>query len=167
MEKRFIRLLYRKVIDADSIKAWEKHAFNDSYTEFLMQAQLYSQEKKYSTFSDMVTNVAGAEKLHFLVSASVIGHLKQFNGKVPDIVNNMGDIFLPFKNYRFQIINSDSTNKAKHQVAINFITEPVTWVDTIANNLLISIKHAAENPAGEILTEMVHLQSMLSVYSLK
>jgi len=53
MAKGIIRLLYKKVIDATSSKPWEKCAFNDSYSEFLMQAQLYNTEKKYTSFSEL------------------------------------------------------------------------------------------------------------------
>ena len=48
MPNRTITLCYRKVIDASAAKPWEKLVFEDSYTEFKMQAQLYNQEKKYS-----------------------------------------------------------------------------------------------------------------------
>jgi hypothetical protein len=162
---RVIRLLYRKIIDASSQSAWEKLVFNDSYTEFLMQAQLYNQEKKYSTFGELVTYVPNAEKLHFLVSGSVVGYLKQLNGKVPDILNNTGKLFLPFSNYKFEIINSDIKDKNKHQVAVNFMSAPLTWYDTIGNQLLVALNTTPVN--DEILTEQFALQPFLSIYSLK
>ncbi|MDT9071350.1 hypothetical protein, partial [Escherichia coli] len=84
-----------------------------------------NQDKKYFSFSDIITHVPAAEKLHFLVSAAVIGYLQQLQGRVPDLVNNLGRLFLPFKNFRFEIINSDIKDRSKHQVAINFFTEPL------------------------------------------
>jgi hypothetical protein len=165
MNKRTIKLCYRKVIDSTSQKQWDKLLFEDSYREFLMQAQFYNQEKKYSAFSDIINNVPGAEKLHFLVSSSVIGYLKQLNGIVPDVLNSLGKHFLPFKNYRFEIINSDIKDKSKHQVAINFFSEPLTWHDTIGNQLLISLNEKDEN--AEYLTELFLMQPFLSIYSLK
>lgn len=162
---RVIRLLYRKIIDASSQSAWEKLVFNDSYTEFLMQAQLYNQEKKYSTFGELITYVPNADKLHFLVSGSVVGYLKQLNRKVPDILNNSGKLFLPFSNYKFEIINSDIKDKNKHQVAVNFMSEPLTWYDTIGNQLLVALDTTPVN--GEILTEQFAMQPFLSIYSLK
>src|SRR4051794_29203873 len=98
MEQRSIRLCYRKIIDAASLKAWDKYVFDDTYTEFLLQAQYFNPDKKYSSFSELLINVPGSEKLHFLVSAALIGYLKQLNGKIPDIVNALGKIFLPFSN---------------------------------------------------------------------
>ena len=165
MEKRIIRLLYRKIIDAGSQPVWDKRVYNDSYTEFLMQAQLYNKERKYSSFAELTANVPNAEKLHFLVSASITGHLKWLNGKLPDILNNTGQLFLPFKNYRFDIIQSDIKDKSKHRVAINFITEPLVWHDTIHNQLLVSVA-ANDNTGEEILTEQFSLQPFLSIYSL-
>jgi hypothetical protein len=162
---RVIRLLYRKIIDASSQSAWEKLVFNDSYTEFLMQAQLYNQEKKYSTFGELIAYVPNSEKLHFLVSGSVVGYLKQLNRKVPDILNNSGKLFLTFSNYKFEIINSDIKDKSKHQVAVNFMSEPLTWYDTIGNQLLVALDTTSVN--DEILTEQFAMQPFLSIYSLK
>lgn len=165
MAKKIIRLLYRKVIDANAQKAWEQHVFNDSYAEFLLQAQFYNQEKKYNTFAELLTHVPDAEKLHFLVSPAITGYLKQLNGKVPDILNNIGKQFLPFKNFRFEIINSDIRNKARHQVAVNFLSEPLTWHDTIGNQLLVAVNDDRDD--GAVLTEMFAMQPYLSIHSLK
>lgn len=166
MAKRIIQLCYRKIIDSTATRPWEQLVFNDSYTEFLMQAQFYNQEKKYNTFGELISNVAGADKLHFLVSSAVIGYLRQLNDVVPDIQNSLGKTFLSFKNFRFEIINSDTRNKAAHQVAINFYTEPLIWHDTVDNRLLVSVP-TAEGGKDEFLTEMFQLQPMLSIYSLK
>ena len=164
--KGIIRLQYRKIIGAGAQQPWEKYVFNDSHAEFLLQAQLYNQEKKYGSFSELIAHVPNAEKLHFLVSASVVGYLRQLNGKIPDILNNAGKLFLPFKGYRFEIIQSDIRDKSKHQVAINFISEPVIWYDTIGDQLLVSVN--GDKEAGEeILTEQFSMQPFLSIYSLK
>lgn len=45
MANRTITLYYRKIIDATATKPRDKLVFEDSYTEFKMQAQLYNQEK--------------------------------------------------------------------------------------------------------------------------
>jgi len=166
MTKKIIRLCYRKVIDASSQKPWDKLVFESTYTEFLMQAQFYNQEKKYSSFGELVQNVSGTEKLHFLVSAAIVGYLQQLDGTIRDILNNLGKQFLKFTNYRFEIINSDIKNKASHQVAINFFTEPLIWHDTIENYLLISPVNEEKADDG-VLTDLVQLQSFLCIYTLK
>lgn len=165
MCKGIIRLCYRKVIDTHSVKPWDKLVFEDTYTEYLLQSQLYNQQKRYTSFSDLKTHVPAAEKLHFLVSAAVIGYLQQLQGKVPDLVNNLGRLFLPFNNYRFELINSDIKDKTKHRVAINFFTDHLHWLNTIHNQLLLSIPGNIEN--GELLTDLFTLPPFVSIYSIK
>lgn len=167
MAKGIIRLLYRKEIDINSTRLWEKCAFNDSYQEYLMQSQLYNKDRKYTSFAELQANMPNAEKLHFLVSASITGYIRQFNGVVPDIINAFGKQFLPFKGYRFEIISSDITNAAKHRIAINFITEPLTWINTIGSQLLIAFNAPGDDTQEEMLTELFTLQPFLSIHSYK
>lgn len=166
MQKGLIRLCYRKIIDTQSAAPWEKLVFEDTYKEYKMQAQFYDAEKKYSTFALLIQHFPNAEKLHGLVSTAAVGYLRQLNGKVPDIMNALGKLFLPFENFRFEIINSDIRDKSKHQVAINFYSDPLLWHDTIGSQLLVSIPGAAEGDAT--LTELFSLQQpFLSIYSLQ
>jgi hypothetical protein len=164
MEKKIITLCYRKIIDINSVKPWDKLVFEDSYREFKMQAQLYNQERKYHTFSELVYNVKGAEKLHFLVSAAIINYLKQLHETIPDIANNIGRQFLSFKQFKFEIINSDLNDMTKHSVAINFYSEPLIWHETVGPYLLTSSFNA---PEGEILTDLFAVQSFLTIHSIK
>ena len=166
MNTRIIRICYRKVIDARSQNTWDKYVFDASYKEFLMQAQFYNQEKKYNTFAELLINEKGAEKLHFLVSSSVLGYLEQLKGKMPDALNNLGKHFLDFKNYQFEIINSDIKNKSVHQVAITFFSEPLTWHATIDNYILISPASGQKTEDG-MITHLFRLQDFFSIYSLK
>jgi len=166
MSARIIRFCYRKIIDSASQKTWDRFVFDSSYAEFLMQSQLYNKEKMYSSFSEIAMNVPGADKLHFLVSASVTGYIQQLNEQVPDITDNLGKLFLRFKGYRFEIINSDVNDKSKHRVAINFFTEPMIWYDTIDKYLLVSSQGTNASADG-ILTHLVELQPFFSIYSLK
>jgi len=166
MQKRSIRLSYRKIIDAQCRKTWEQQVFEDSYTEFLLQAQYYNQGKKYSTFGELLTYVPGAERLHFLVNPSVMPHLLPLNGKMPDMLNATGQHFLPFKNFRFEIINSNIRQKAQHQVAINFLSEPLTWYDTIGSQLLVAINDTPDEE-GRVPTEMFSMQPFLCIHDIK
>ena len=166
MAKKIIRLCYRKVIDASSSKQWDNYVFESTYTEFLMQAQLYNREKKYSRFSELIQYVPGAEKLHFLVSAAMVGYLQQLDGIVPDVLNNLGKHFLKFSDYRFEILNSDMKSKVSHQVEVNFFSEPLLWHDTIENYLLVSPADAETVDDG-VLTDLMLLQPFLSIYSIK
>ena len=164
MNKRLITLCYRKVIDMNAAKPWEKMVFEDTYTEFRMQAQLYNQEKRYRTFGELLHYVPGADKLHFLVSAAAVGYLQQLNGLVPDVLNNLGKHFLKFSKFQFELINSDLFDKSKHQVAINFYSEPLVWHDTIGTYMLVSEDDEA---VGETLTNLFQLQPYLAIHSLQ
>lgn len=164
MKKRTITLCYRKIIDKNSLKPWEKLVFEDSYREFKIQAQLYNQEKGYQTFSELIHQVKGAEKLHFLVSAAVINYIRQLNDVVPDILNAIGKQFLRFTQFKFEIINSDLKNSDKHCVAISFYTEPIAWIDTIAPYLITAAKPEQN---GEVITDMFLMQPFLTIHTIK
>lgn len=162
---KVIRFCYRKIIDASSEKAWERLVHEDSFAEFKMQAQRFNEENKYNTFNEILQHNTAAEQLHFLSSAAIIPYLKYLDEKIPDVLNVLGKHFVPFKDFRFEIINSDMRDKSKHTVAINFYSEPVTWIDTVGDKMIISINNETE--AGEWLTEILSLQPFLSIYSVK
>lgn len=164
MNHRIITLSYRKVIDADSQHPWEKMVFEDSYQEFRMQFQNFNLQKKYASFAELMMENPGAEAMHFLVSASITGYIRQLNGSVPDILNNSGKRFLKFHNFRFEIINSSMTDQSKHSVAISFYSQPLIWHDTIGNYLLVS---DAEQEGEERLTQLFRLTNFLSIHTLK
>jgi len=164
MPDRIITLCYRKVIDSQATKPWDKLVLDDTYAEFRMQAQYYNQEKKYRTYGELLQHVPGADKLPFLVSAAVRGYVQQLNGLVPDIVDNLGRYFLKFSKFQFELINSDLLDKARHQVAVNFYSEPLTWHETLGGYLLVSHSQPA---ADEVLTHLVAVQPYLGIYSLQ
>src|SRR4051812_25343489 len=112
MPGKIIRLCYRKIINASSTSLWDRYVFASTYSEFKLQSQFYNQEKRYSSFGELLLHADGAEKLHFLVSAAVTGYLQQLGDKIPDIVDNLGRQFLSFSHYHFEIINSDVNNKS-------------------------------------------------------
>lgn len=164
MSDRTITLCYRKIIDIHASKPWEKLVFEDTYTEFRMQAQLFNQEKKYRSFGELLQYVPRADQLHFLVSAAVRGYVQQLNGLVPDVLDNLGRHFLKFSQFKFEIINSDLLDKARHQVAINFYSDPLRWHDTIGTQLLVSEAAIEES---ERLTNLFSLHPFQSIYSLQ
>ncbi|MFN8291254.1 MAG: hypothetical protein U0U70_13440 [Chitinophagaceae bacterium] len=163
---RTIRLCYRKIIDVSSQGAWEKLVFESTWNEFRIQSQLYNPGGKYRSFAEILAQNHAAERLHYLVSTAVTGYLKQLDGRIPGILNNLGKHCLDFKQYRFEIVNSDTENKTKHQVAINFFSEPLLWHDSVGEFILVSAVGAAQTEDGR-LTHLIQLQPFLSVYSLK
>ncbi|QNH63656.1 hypothetical protein [Hymenobacter sediminicola] len=162
---RIITLCYRKIIDTASTKPWDKLVFEDTYAEFRMQAQYFNQQGQYRTFGQLLQHAPGAEKLHFLVSAAVRGYLPQLQGLVPDVTDNLGRHFLKFSRFQFEIINSDLADKFRHQVAINFYSDPLVWHETIGTHLLVS-EQALTAAGQEVPTHLVQLQPFLSIHAL-
>lgn len=160
-----VRFCYRKIIDSNSSKAWERLVFEDSYTEFKMQAQRFNEGNTWTGFAEMLQQNTATEQLHFLTSGAVVSYVKQLNGKIPDILNTLGKQFLHFKNFRFEIINSDIKDISKHRVAIYFYSEPAAWIDTIGSAMILSVKNEVEN--GELLTDTFILPPFVSIYSVK
>jgi len=167
MAERIITVSYRKIIDASATRSWDKLVFNDTYAEFRLQAQYFNQQRQYRTFGELQQFATGADKLHFLVSAAVRGYLQQLGGLVPDVLNNQGRHFLPFTKFQFEIINSDLLDQSRHQVAINFYSEPLVWHETIAPYLLVSEKAVLPEPAGDTLTHLFQVQPFVSIHSLR
>lgn len=161
---RLLTLCYRKIIDANSARPWDKLVWEDSYREFVMQAQYFNQERRFRTFGELLHHAPGAEQLHFLVSGAVRGYLQQLNDLVPDVTDNLGRLFLKFTRFQFELINSDLLDKSRHQVAINFYADPLEWHDTIGDYLLV----ATPGQAGpEVQTNLFRLMPYLAIHSLQ
>lgn len=164
MSDRTITLCYRKIIDAQASRPWEKMVFEDTYAEFQLQAQLFNPEKKYRSFSELLHYAPGADQLSFLVSAAVRGYVQQLQGLVPDVLDTLGRHFLKFSQFQFEMINSDLLDKTRHQVAVNFHSEPLRWHETIGSQLLVSEAGVA---GGQRRTTLFSLPAFLSIYSLQ
>ncbi|GAB4017649.1 hypothetical protein GCM10028808_49660 [Spirosoma migulaei] len=169
MIKGLIRLSYRKIIDVTSHKPWDKFVFEDTYLEFYMQAQFYNQENKYSTFQELLDNVPNADRLHHLTSGAAIGYIRQLNKLIPDMANSSGKLCLPFTQFKFEIIQSHVQNKNAHKIAIIFYSEPLTWIDTFSDRLLIAYGDQLDalQAGNEVETDLIALQPYLSISSLQ
>ena len=167
--KGLISLCYRKVIDASSQKAWDKFVFDDTYIEFFMRAQYFDQEGKYKTLQELIANVSNAHQIHGMVSTAAIGYLRQLDDIVPDIVNAYGKLCLPFKRFKFEVVHSHIQNKAEHKIAIYFYSDPLTWIDTVGNQLLIAYgdQREALTKGEEIETDLIALQPFVNISSIQ
>ncbi|RYE36187.1 MAG: hypothetical protein EOP42_04240 [Sphingobacteriaceae bacterium] len=165
MKKTIVKLCYRKIINAQATKPWDKLVFEDSYAEFRIQMQNYEQFRQYPAYGDLVHHAPKARQLSQQVTPAITGYMQQLNSIVPDIFNNLGRRFLHFERFHFEIINSHFEQKDRHQVAINFFSEPMIWHATIDSYLLLSPE--AQTEEGEIHTHLMQLQPFLSIHSLK
>lgn len=167
MAKGLIQLCYRKIIDVSSEKAWDKYVFEDTWMEFFMQAQTYTQDGKYHTFQEISDNVPAANGMTYMVSTAAINYIRQLKDIVPDIANVYGKLCLPFKRFKFEIIYSDVRDKTSHKVAIYFYSEPITWIDTLDGKLLLAYgdQREALKCGQEVETELISLQPYLNISS--
>lgn len=161
--ERQITLCYRKIITRANSQHWDKLVFEDSYSEFRMQAQYFNQSGEYDTYAQLVWHVPGAKKLPFLVEPAVTGYIILLKEVIPDILDNLGKHFLKFSSFRFELINSSLSDPDKHQVAINFFSAPMIWHDTIGDCLLVSEKGTAEESTA---TSLFRLQPFLTICNL-
>lgn len=167
MAKGIIKLALRKVIDAQTSGHWEQQVFADTYREYYLQAQQYDQQRQYATFQDMLRHVPRAADIHYLVSTAAVGYLRQLEEKLPNVYNTLGQRCVPFKHFRFDVLQSSMTDKNIHQVSITFYSNPLLWIDTIGTQLVWA--DATALPAwqrGEAIdTHQINLTPVLGIVS--
>ncbi|GAA3959956.1 hypothetical protein [Mucilaginibacter dorajii] len=167
MSNRVITLCYRKIIDINAAKQWDKLVFEASYMEFKMQAQNYSGGTAFTSYADLLRHVPNAQAIAGMVMPAITGYVQQFANIVPDILNNVGKRFLKFNRFQFEIINSDILDKTKHQVAVNFYTDSLLWHDTVDNFLLVSDHKPAAIIDEEMLSNLFQLQPYVNIHTIK
>lgn len=130
-----------------------------------MQAQSYNPNNTYHTFQEIVQHVAHADRLHYLTSRAAVGYIRQLNQQIPDILNTLGKRCLPFTKFTFEIIQSDLHHQDAHKVAIHFYSDPITWLDSFQNTLLIAYGDQREAifAGNEVETDLIELQPYLSI----
>ena len=167
MSNRVITLCYRKIIDVNAAKTWDKLVFEASYMEFKMQAQNYSSGTSLTSYADLLRHVPNAQVIAGMVTPAISGYVQQLANIVPDILNNVGKRFLKFNRFQLEIINSDIHDKTKHQLAVNFYTEPLVWHDTVDNFLLVSDHKPAAIVDEEVLSNLFQLQPYVNIHTIK
>ncbi|MCD8739943.1 hypothetical protein LT679_04970 [Mucilaginibacter roseus] len=164
MYNRIIRICYRKIIDGAASKAWDRLVFDDSYTEYRMQVQNFERAAQYPLYTDLLKYNPEVIKMNHMVSGAVMGYLQLLNNIMPDVLNTLGRRFLKFNQFKFEIINSHLENKEKHRISITFYSEPVYWLDTIGQNLLLT---GIDQQQDMTLTDLLPLTQYLSIYSIQ
>ncbi len=159
-----IKLAFRAVINKNSPLRWEKLIWEDTYKELLMQSQLYTDpEHPVKTFRQLLSRDERAEKLHFLVSTAAHPYILQWKGLVYLAPDNLGNSFLPFENYRFDILESDFRDKQQHEVAVTFYSPLLTLIDIWEGHYLISLQTERQAVLAGTETLMFKMQPRLSV----
>ena len=132
-----------------------------------MQAQFYNQAQQHTGYQALLEQVPEAAKLPYLTSRAAIGYIRQLNELIPDIQNSFGKLCLPFTQFTFDIIHAHLQQKDEFRIAILFQSEPLTWIDTIADRLLIAYgdQRAILQEGQPVDTDLIALQPYLSLSS--
>lgn len=168
MAKALIRLAYRQIIDASAKGIFEQKIFHDSYTEFLLKSQAYNPEKKFTTFSEMVSNDGRANSLHYKLSFAVLHHIETLNKSIPGLQDEAGRVNLQFTIPEFKLLESSTSDKSKHKVAVIYTTGDLTLIDNFGEWLLLSAADLSGDTGNETTeTFVVRMQAGLSICSYK
>ena len=167
MSKGIIKFGFQKIITELPTSLWDKYVFDATWMEYRMQAANYNQQSKATLFTAIAKENPKAEKLHDAVCTAAIGYIMQLEEKIPGLVNAHGKNVVPFKNFKFSMVQSDMIDSKLHQVEIIFISEPVTLIDTFNTHYLIAIgdKQQELQAGKEVATELIPQTGPLSIYS--
>ncbi len=163
MSKAIIKIAYRQIMGASTQNSFEKNVLNFSYEEYKLKSQAYNPEGKFKTFSELKAHDGRANSLHYKSGFAVIGLIDSLNKQIPFIKDSLGQRIL-FNSYKFEVIESDITNKLLHAVAITYYTDSLALLEIIGDQLLVAPADKmieAENDTVE--TFIVKMQDGLSV----
>lgn len=167
MQQGIIRLSFLKTIDSNTLKKWDRIVFENTYLEYKMQSAHFNQQNQETIFLNLLAQNPEAEKLHYLVSKAALENIKQLNKIIPDLNNTQNIACIPFSNFKFQLINSDTTNKKLHEFTILFVSEPLILLNVMNNHLLVANGNQLNNykQNKEIETNLIAMQAMLNIHS--
>ena len=154
-----IKIAYRQIIDSRSPSEFEKKLFNDSFDEFYLQSQAYSDGGRLKTFQDLIGQNPKANSLHYKVGFSVGRYIAELKNVIPGLRDSIGKP-LAFENHEFQLIDSDISNKNAHKIAIIYISD---WFDLLAvagNYLIVGTPHGGD---GSTSTLTIQVRDNLSI----
>jgi hypothetical protein len=137
MQKTFIKISYRHIIEHAAQTSFEQHIHKASYEEFLMKSQAYNPEGKFKTFTELKANDGRANSLHYKSGFSATGLVGLLNNRIPFLEDNSGKP-VAFDDYRFEVIESHITDQQKHIVALHFTTPALELKKSFANFLVLA-----------------------------
>jgi hypothetical protein len=167
MIKGIIKFSFQKIISEAPVLHWDKYVFDATWMEYKMQAANYNQQTKETLFTNLLHQNPNAIKLHDAVSTAAIGYLQQLKGIIPALADAHAKEIIPFKNFKFNIIQSDMIDIKQHKVEIIFISEPVTLIDVFNNHYLIAVgdKQKEISAGHEVETILIPQTNHLSILS--
>ncbi len=165
MANALIKLDVRQVIDISATSAFEKAILQASYQEFLLKSQAYNPEGKWKTFSALKAHDGRANSLHYKCSFAVVGIINTLQKQLPFLTDTLEQP-IEFDTFRFELVESDISDKSVHKVAIHYITNVFSFFGSIDDCMILAkgdkFNHPVETPAE---TFLLQLRSNLSICS--
>lgn len=163
MAKALIQLAYRQVINQHSLSAFEKNVFHDSFEEFLIQIQTYNPEGKYVSWQAIQEEVPKAgQNIPYKVNFAIGLYMQALKNEIPVMLDNAGVRKLSFERYEFEILASDITDRARHEVSLTYFTGVVTLYDIVGEYLLLA-PGDRRNDKASVETLLVRVQPHLTI----
>jgi len=163
MAKALIKLAYRQVITHESSSAFEKSIFHDSYGEFLLQIQTYNADKKYTTWQAIQAEIPKAKQnIPYKVNFAIGLYMKSLQNQIPASLDNAGVRSLPFVSHEFGILESDITDRSRHEVSLTYFTDVMTLYEIAGEYMIVAVGDQRDNPAS-VETMTIRMQQNLTV----
>lgn len=139
MNYKKIQFTYSQHINNNVSTAWEKHIFEETFNEFLIQSNIFQSEKsKVDSYKELVKQNQNSNQLNNLLAARIIPSIELLNNNVFSVPDNLNTNYLQFTRFNVHIIQSNLLDKNKHYIAINYISKPYYLIDCINNYYLVS-----------------------------
>jgi hypothetical protein len=137
MSKALLKVSYRQVIDSTAEGHFEKNILLFSYEEYKMKSQAYNRDGKYKTFTELKAADGRANSLHYKCGFAIGGLIDSLKKQMPHLQDFYGRGIL-FETYKFEVVESDITDFTSHKIAVHYITETLTLLETFGDKLLLS-----------------------------
>lgn len=161
MEYKKIQFTYCQHINSNVTTAWEKHIFEETYNEFLIQSAVFQPEDvKLDSFKELLKHNNSAFQLNSLLTTRIVPSVELLQKNIFSVPDNLNTNYLQFVYFNVSIIQSSITDKKKHYITINYVSKPYYLIDCINNYYLITTEIADKSI---IETQMLSCQKNLSI----
>jgi hypothetical protein len=129
-----------------------------------MKIQAYNPGNKFSRFTEIVVHDGRANSLHYKTSFAVLHHIEKLGNRIPGLQDAARRITLPFVTPEFKVLESSATDKSIHKVAVIYISDTMTLIDSFGDYLLLAMGDQSAAIVDETVeTFLLAVQDNLSI----
>jgi hypothetical protein len=166
MKQAIITIKKKEIIDSSTNWECAKEILSSAYNELLEQLKFTSHQFKTWEEVKKITPKEAITAIENNVYKALMTYIYSYKGNIPtglsDITNT---IDLDFTNVIFNIIEADFTSKSL-VISLSFISDKLTLIDSLSDNLLISIGDRTKSlKIEEIECFLIQMNSSTSIYS--